>query len=241
MIKNHHYYKRYLKFIEAIKQNPQEGVKECHHIIPKSLGGKNVKENLINLTPRQHYIAHWLLWKVYQNKEMTLAFWIMSNMIEKGVWHKINSKTFQTLKEQHQKIQSEKMTKNNPMYDEKSRKKLSQSRKKLNWSPSDEHKKQISDAQKSKPKTELHRKKISESLRGKIKTETHIKNLAASHKGLFIGNKNPMYGRSAAKEQNLKWYTNGLENIFVKENTQPEGWYRGRTILKKCISPKVHP
>jgi hypothetical protein len=47
------------------------------------------------------------------------------------------------------------------------------------------------------------------------------------------GNKNPMFGRSAVKEKNLKWYTNGEENIYVTEDTQPKGFYSGRSNLKR--------
>lgn len=42
------------------------------------------------------------------------------------------------------------------------------------------------------------------------------------------GKNNPMYGRSAVKEQNLKWYNNGIINKYIPENTQPEGFTRGR-------------
>lgn len=45
---------------------PDDIYTECHHIIPISLGGKNVHENLINLTPREHFLAHWLLWRIYK-------------------------------------------------------------------------------------------------------------------------------------------------------------------------------
>jgi uncharacterized protein YfkK (UPF0435 family) len=40
---------------------------ETHHIIPKCLGGKDYKENLINLYPEEHYVAHQLLVKIYPN------------------------------------------------------------------------------------------------------------------------------------------------------------------------------
>ena len=33
--------------------------------------------NLIKLTARQHFIAHWLLWKTYSNLEMSRAFHLM--------------------------------------------------------------------------------------------------------------------------------------------------------------------
>jgi hypothetical protein len=38
---------------------------EKHHIVPKSLGGSNSKENLVVLTPREHCIAHMLLSRMF--------------------------------------------------------------------------------------------------------------------------------------------------------------------------------
>ena len=40
---------------------------ENHHIIPKCLGGTNDVDNLIDLTPEEHYLAHQLLVKMYPN------------------------------------------------------------------------------------------------------------------------------------------------------------------------------
>jgi len=42
-----------------------DGYKERHHIIPKSLGGSNDSSNLVDLTAREHFIAHFLLAKIY--------------------------------------------------------------------------------------------------------------------------------------------------------------------------------
>ena len=51
---------------------------EKHHIIPKSLGGKPSRgvfsENIVLLTAREHFIAHWLLWLIYRNRSMAYAF-----------------------------------------------------------------------------------------------------------------------------------------------------------------------
>ena len=47
---------------------------ERHHIVPKSMGGEDTEENLIYLTAREHFIAHWLLWRIHRNKEMAFAF-----------------------------------------------------------------------------------------------------------------------------------------------------------------------
>jgi len=40
------------------------GYMEKHHIIPSSLGGTNRKDNLVFLTPREHFICHVLLTKM---------------------------------------------------------------------------------------------------------------------------------------------------------------------------------
>jgi hypothetical protein len=39
------------------------GYTELHHVIPKSLGGSDLTENIIFLTAREHFICHWLLIK----------------------------------------------------------------------------------------------------------------------------------------------------------------------------------
>ena len=52
---------------------------ERHHIIPKCLGGSNKKENLVYLTAREHYIAHWLLYRIRPHSNgVSFAFWKMS-------------------------------------------------------------------------------------------------------------------------------------------------------------------
>lgn len=40
------------------------GYMEKHHIIPSSLGGSNKKDNLVYLTPKEHFICHVLLTKM---------------------------------------------------------------------------------------------------------------------------------------------------------------------------------
>ncbi len=53
---------------------------EGHHIIPKSKGGtgnsyrpKNNK-NIVLLTAREHFLAHWILWRIYRDRSTALAF-----------------------------------------------------------------------------------------------------------------------------------------------------------------------
>lgn len=47
---------------------------EKHHIIPRSLNGSDDKDNIVNLTAREHYIAHLLLWKQYKQINNTNAY-----------------------------------------------------------------------------------------------------------------------------------------------------------------------
>lgn len=52
---------------------------EKHHIIPKCLGGSNDKCNIVRLTAREHFIAHWILTKIYpKNRKLKYAFSMMT-------------------------------------------------------------------------------------------------------------------------------------------------------------------
>lgn len=44
---------------------PPPGYIEEHHILPRSLGGGDSKDNLVKLTAREHFICHLLLTKLY--------------------------------------------------------------------------------------------------------------------------------------------------------------------------------
>ena len=68
------YLKVYNQLIQKRRDNPIIKTDDCycerHHIIPKSEGGSNKKSNLVNLTAREHYIAHLLLAKIYDDYKM---------------------------------------------------------------------------------------------------------------------------------------------------------------------------
>lgn len=61
------YDKIYKQIINFRKENPldKDQYGENHHIIPRSLGGSDDKENLIRLTAREHFICHMLLAEMY--------------------------------------------------------------------------------------------------------------------------------------------------------------------------------
>ena len=108
----------YYKIIEKAKNEDnighrQFGYFEKHHIIPKSLGGKNKKENLVKLTAREHFICHWLLIKMYdkgtkERYKMLCALWRMNNLgAPEQKEHYINSRAYEALRTEFAKRVSE--------------------------------------------------------------------------------------------------------------------------------------
>jgi hypothetical protein len=55
----------YEKLIERARSRELDGYKERHHVIPRCVGGGDSKENLIELTAEEHYVAHQLLIRIY--------------------------------------------------------------------------------------------------------------------------------------------------------------------------------
>lgn len=64
---------------QAMRRKKGEGeYYESHHIIPKSMGGSNDSDNLVLLTAREHYIAHWMLYRIHRSREMAAAFFCIT-------------------------------------------------------------------------------------------------------------------------------------------------------------------
>ena len=111
---NPHYLNRYIIFIKhcQLKNVDYEGYTEKHHICPKAKdmfpeysSFSNYPWNCAVLTARQHFIAHMMLWKVYQNESMIRAFGIMSNYNEIK-----SSKIYESIKVAYSVIVSEQMS-----------------------------------------------------------------------------------------------------------------------------------
>ena len=66
------YAKHYHALISRAKSSIREGYTEKHHIQPKCLGGNDDVENIVCLTPEEHYVAHQLLVKMYPNEPKLL-------------------------------------------------------------------------------------------------------------------------------------------------------------------------
>jgi hypothetical protein len=132
---------KYTRWYFAIIKNAQvrtiTGYVEKHHIIPKSLGGDNSLENLVVLTAREHFVCHWLLTKMVENKKYKYQLWnAFSCMLYRErpgqQRYKVNGKTFENIKKTGSVIKSWKnLGSRNPMFgktrSEESRKKQSAS------------------------------------------------------------------------------------------------------------------
>lgn len=123
------YHKLYDNIVIKAKQsnrNKEEGVYEQHHIKPKSLFPDLSKDpdNLVLLTPREHYICHWLLTKIHPGKAMNYAFLVMCNQAayQSERDYKISSRVYDRLKTYFKY--------NNPAKCEKARAKISKAKKK---------------------------------------------------------------------------------------------------------------
>jgi hypothetical protein len=55
----------YENLIARARVRTLETYTESHHIIPRCMNGDNSVENLVDLTPEEHYLAHQLLVKIY--------------------------------------------------------------------------------------------------------------------------------------------------------------------------------
>ena len=94
------YTKCYFNIIEKAKsRSPNSNtLYEKHHIIPKSLGGSNKKENLASLTLREHFICHLLLPEMtdgMHRQKMIFAIRRMSTIKNK---YKISSRLYDRIK-----------------------------------------------------------------------------------------------------------------------------------------------
>jgi 5-methylcytosine-specific restriction endonuclease McrA len=120
---------KYTSWYYAIITNAQDrisdGYRENHHIIPKSLGGDNSIENLVKLTAREHFICHWLLTKMVENKKHKYQMWnafscMLYRELPGKIRYKITGRIFENVKKEGAKIKSSKFTgTGNPMYGRK--------------------------------------------------------------------------------------------------------------------------
>jgi hypothetical protein len=135
----------------------REGYVEKHHILPRCLGGLDNKENLVDLYPEEHYLAHLLLCKIYSgNQKLLYAAMNMTtgSMINNG---KRNNKAYGWLRRQYSKSMS---GDNNPNRRNVNIQKEA-AKKRVGLKRTEETKARMSAAQKGRILTTDHKSKLS--------------------------------------------------------------------------------
>lgn len=73
------YQRLYNVLIERAQNRKLVGYYEKHHIVPRCMGGSDVEENIVRLTPEEHFLVHQLLVKIYpENSKLIFAARIMT-------------------------------------------------------------------------------------------------------------------------------------------------------------------
>ncbi len=68
------YSRIYSLLVNRAKNRLLDGYSEKHHIIPKCMGGSESPDNIVELTAREHYLAHWMLAKWHKTYKLIFAW-----------------------------------------------------------------------------------------------------------------------------------------------------------------------
>ena len=120
---NPHYLKRYIRFVSLCQEANSKSYTKLHkhHICPRAkdmfpeyTSFATHKWNLAKLTPRQHFIAHILLWKAFPNSLSQMnALWQMKHKNNET----ISSRLYETLSIDYAKSVSNRFQRMASVYD----------------------------------------------------------------------------------------------------------------------------
>jgi hypothetical protein len=215
MFLDNKYTSLYYRIVNNRKHNKYNGYVENHHIIPKSLGGTNKKENLVKLSAREHFICHRLLVKMTTGQDkVKMSYAIRTMMLRENQYqerYKISSKIYESIiKETKSVIGNTLRGKNNPYYGKT-------------------HSAEVRDKMKLKRKNQLP------PMLGKGHTDDTKQKLREANRRQFEDPKQIEIRRTMCnKIQGMKIYHNneGKTKYYI-EGTQPSGWVKGRVLKTK--------
>jgi hypothetical protein len=98
------YTRIYNQIIERAQTRKLEGHVEKHHIVPKCIGGLDEKENIVELTAREHFLCHMLLCEIHpQEYKLKHALFLMAigKQKVKEKTYVIGSRVYERLKEEY--------------------------------------------------------------------------------------------------------------------------------------------
>lgn len=213
------YSKWYFAIIKNRVDNPikDNSYVEKHHIIPKSIGGSNKKENLVALTPKEHFVCHLLLVKMTTGKfktKMSYALRLLSHIEnEHQSRHKISARAYSLIVSITKPALSNAISGiNNPFYGR---------------THSDE----------SKEKMKAKRAIQKPPMLGKTRSEETKEKLREANRKQFLDPRQIEMRRNCNKIEGMVIYHNPItkQTKYFYENTQPEGFIRGRFKQKEVV------
>jgi hypothetical protein len=108
------YRKHYDLLIERAKTRTLDCYFERHHVVPRCIGGTDDKENLVELTPEEHFVAHQLLIKMYPDVDALV--YAANKMTVASTTLKRNNKRYGWLKRRYQSVCKKRIGDKNPSY-----------------------------------------------------------------------------------------------------------------------------
>jgi hypothetical protein len=123
------YSNTYFAITSSAKQRISEGYTELHHIVPQSMGGSNDKENLVELSAREHFICHWLLINMTEGEDRSKMLYALNGMKAENRYQQryhtqITARVYEKYRIEHAENHSKRMkgrpanNKGRPMSDE---------------------------------------------------------------------------------------------------------------------------
>ena len=191
---------------------------ERHHIIPVSEGGSDDDDNKVNLTAREHYIAHLLLAKIYNDYKMYSAVvYMQCNTKRQKRDFKFNSHLYEQIRKAFA-IKNSEAHKGKPGWN-KGKKMSDATKAKISKS-----KRGQQPWMKGKHHTAEAKTKISAARKGK-----KFKPLSDEHKkAISEGNK----GRKCANK-GKRWVNDSIKNSYILIGEElPPGFVWGRIKFK---------
>lgn len=231
MFKNNKYTRWYNSIVSNRKQNLLDSsvYQEKHHIIPKSLGGSNKKENIVVLTAREHFICHRLLVKMTEgNDKVKMSYAIRTMMIRENPYqtrYKISSKVYESIIKETKKVigESQKGT-NNPFYGKNhsnETRSLMKEKRKLQDPP------MLGKTHNKKTKTKLreaNRKQFEDPKQIEIRKQKSKEQMKDTDKRYAAGN----------GKRGKSWFynPNTHHSILCFLNEKPDNYIKGRILIK---------
>ena len=184
---------------------------ENHHIVPRSSGGTDDSTNLVYLTAREHYLIHWLLYKINPTRANASA-WHCFQMKGMSEGRRYTSHSFKYARE----AKSKSMTgvKRDPSIGRK-----------------------VSASQKGKIISKEQRLNHSKLMKGRKHSEEHRINIS---KGLLGGRRTLEQklnmSNSAPKTAVIKLGNDGVNHYYPSVNEAASYDKNARTGISKCIT-----